>query len=42
MLTKNPVPNDSGLPALLSHIRDMQTKATCLLSLVEIIGFIEN
>ena len=42
ILTKTPAPNDSGLPALLAHVRDMQTKATRLLGLLEVIGFIEN
>ena len=43
MLIQNPAPmKDSGLPALLDHIRDMQTKATRLLGLLEVIGFIEN
>ena len=42
MLTQTPAPTDSGLPALLAHIRDMHTKATRLLSLLEVIGFIEN
>ena len=43
MLTQIPAPmKDSGLPALLDHIRDMQTKATRLLGLLEVIGFIEN
>ena len=43
MTNTTPTPgNDIGLPALLSHIRDMQTKATRLLGLLEAIGFLEN
>ena len=42
MLTQTPPPMDSSVPALLAHVRDMQTKASRLLGLLEVIGFIEN
>ena len=42
MLIQNSAPNDSGLPALLNHIRAMQTKATRLCGLLETIAFVES
>lgn len=43
MTNTTPTPgNDTGLPALLAHIGDMQTKATRLFGLLEVIGFLEN
>ena len=42
MLTQTPPPMDSGLPALLAHVRDMQTKASRLCGLLETIAFVES
>ena len=43
MLNQTPTPGtDTGLPALLDHIRVMQCKATRLCGLLETIAFVES